>query len=85
MLPTNCPRIVSLDVRSATRAKDQKEEPPQKTYPVQKNGDIAISVNGGLVAAQLGDLADDADVLVDKGVEAGRGDARCGNVFRHGC
>lgn len=52
-------------------------------FPVQKNGDGAVGVNSGLVAAQLGNLADDADVLVDKGVEVGCGDARRGNVFRH--
>lgn len=56
-----------------------------KTYAVEKNGDDSIGVNGGLVAAQLRDFADDGDGAADEAVEVGSSDAGGGHLLRHGC
>lgn len=55
----------------------------ERAYTIEKNSHVAVGVNGGLVATKLCDFTNDADVLVDEGVEARRSDAWGGNVFRH--
>lgn len=56
---------------------------------VEVDGDVAVGVNDGLLAEQLGDFADNADVAVDVVVKVGRGDARgkhlVGHFERMGC
>lgn len=54
------------------------------SFAVQQNGDHSISVDRGLVASQLRDLADDGDDAADKVVEVRGGDARGGHLLRHG-
>ena len=56
-----------------------------KTYAVQHDGDDAVGIEGRLLAAQLRDLADQRDVLVDEAVEIRGGDARGGELLGHGC
>lgn len=53
------------------RAKHQNS-----TYPVEDDGDGAVSIKGRLVAAQLRDLADDGDQPANKAVEIGGRNAR---------
>lgn len=54
------------------------------TYAVEENGDDSLGVNGGLVAAQLRDFADDGDGAADEAVEVGGGDAGGGHLLSHG-
>lgn len=56
----------------------------KKTYAVEQNGDVPVGVNGGLVAAQLRDFADDGDGAADEAVEEGGGDAGGGHLLGHG-
>lgn len=51
---------------------------------VEENGDDSVGVNGGLVAAQLRDFADNGDGAADEAVEVGGGDAGGGHLFSHG-
>lgn len=55
-----------------------------ETHAVEENGDDAVGVNGGLVAAQLRDFADDGDGAADEAVEVGGGDAGGGHLLGHG-
>ena len=53
-------------------------------YTTEENGHGALRVQGGLVATQLRDLAEEQDVAADEAVEVGRGDARGRELFGHG-
>ena len=54
-----------------------------RSYPVEKNGYRAVRVNVGLVASEVSNLANDADMLTDRTVKVGRSDARSRKLFRH--
>lgn len=56
----------------------------EMSFAVQQNGHHAVSVDCGLVASQLRDLADNGDDAADKVVEVRGGDARGGHLLRHG-
>lgn len=55
----------------------------RQTYAVQNDGDGPLGVKGGLLAAQLRDLADEEDVAADEAVEVRRGDAGGGQLLSH--
>ena len=52
-------------------------------YPVQMCGNVAIGVQCSLLAAQLDDLAGEADGAVGEGLEVGGVDAGGGEWFGH--
>lgn len=54
-----------------------------RPYPVEKDCHRAVRVNVGLVATELSNLADDADMLADRAVKVGRRDARSRKLFGH--
>lgn len=54
-------------------------------YPVENDGDGTLGVDGGLVAAQLGDLAEEQDGAVDVVVQVDGGDARGDDAIRGHC
>lgn len=48
------------------------------TYTIQVGLDMTIGIDGGFLAAQLVDAADNGDIAADVAVEIGRRDARSG-------
>jgi len=60
-----------------TKQETEKGERGGRTNRRQKQLNRALAIDRGLGAAQLRDLADDADQLAGEGVEVTRRDARC--------
>lgn len=76
-------KVGILRFESAHGAKEAQPDEAE-TYPVQVEVDAAVGVDGGLFAAQLRHLAEDADGLVGELLEQRRVDA--GSLVGHvGC
>lgn len=55
-----------------------------RTYTIQVRLDMAVGIDGGLLAAQLVDATNNGDIAADVAVEEGRGHTRGGLRF-HRC
>ena len=72
-------RARSQDGKKGQTGTDGDEGGAGRAYAIQIGCDVAIGIDGGLLAAELDDLANDNDILAHVRVEVDAGDARAGD------